>query len=76
VSVNVYFVPEGQITYPPDITVGKILNVRNIALSFSRGLLMTTYQLKNKRLGNLMRFVYIGKLYQKHFPKIAALLIS
>jgi hypothetical protein len=35
VSVNVYFVPEGQITYPPDITVGQILNVRNMALSFS-----------------------------------------
>lgn len=35
VSVNVYFVREGQITYPPDITIGQILNVRNIALSFS-----------------------------------------
>lgn len=35
VSVNVYFVRGGQITYLPDITVGQILNVRNAALSFS-----------------------------------------
>jgi hypothetical protein len=35
VSVNVYFVPESQITHPPDIRVGQILNERNIALSSS-----------------------------------------
>jgi hypothetical protein len=35
VSANVYFLPEGQITYPSDIIVGKIFHVRNIGLSFS-----------------------------------------